>query len=82
MQVKTVKVSEKGQIAIPLDIREAIGLHRGDELIIIQEGDKMFIEKAAGATALKDDFGYLLKAAEKTAKKLWDNKFDEVWDNV
>ena len=82
MQVKTVKVSEKGQIAIPLDIREAIGLHRGDELIIIQEGDKMFIEKVASATALKDDFSYLLKASEKTAKKLWDNKFDEVWDNV
>ncbi len=80
MMVKTVKVSEKGQIAIPLEIREAIGLKRGDELLLLQEGEKVFIEKAT--SAMKDEFELLLKASEKTLKKLWDNKFDEVWNNV
>lgn len=31
---------------------------------------------------MEDEFEYLLKAAEQTAKELWDNKFDEVWDSV
>ncbi|MBI2141069.1 AbrB/MazE/SpoVT family DNA-binding domain-containing protein [Candidatus Woesearchaeota archaeon] len=80
MKVKTVKMSEKGQIAIPLEIREAIGLKKGDELLLLQEGERVFIEKAT--SALKDEFEPLLKASEKTLKKLWDNKFDEVWNNV
>lgn len=80
MKVKTVKMSEKGQIAIPLEIREAIGLKKGDELLLLQEGEKVFIEKAT--SALKDEFEPLLKASEKTLKKLWDNEFDEVWNNV
>ena len=83
MNVKTVKVSEKGQIAIPLDVREAIGLEKGDELILIQEGGKILLEKATAAVgALKDEFAPLLKAAEKTAKELWDNKYDEAWNDA
>ena len=83
MNVKTVKVSEKGQIAIPLDVREAIGLEKGDELILIQEGGKILLEKATAAVgALKDEFAPLLKAAEKIAKELWDNKYDEAWNDA
>lgn len=29
-----------------------------------------------------DSFSDLLKHSEKVAKKLWDNKEDEVWDKV
>ena len=28
----------------------------------------------------KKEFDYLSKLAEKSAKKLWDNKEDEIWD--
>ena len=31
---------------------------------------------------MEEEFEYLLKAAEQKAKKLWDNKFDEIWDKV
>ncbi len=30
----------------------------------------------------RENFSYLLKHSEKVAKKLWDNKEDEVWNNV
>ncbi|MBI3050848.1 AbrB/MazE/SpoVT family DNA-binding domain-containing protein [Candidatus Woesearchaeota archaeon] len=83
MTVKTVKVSEKGQIAIPLDIREAMGLKKGDELVLIQQGDKVLMEKGATVSGmLRDEFTGMLKLSEKTAKELWDNEFDEVWNNV
>ncbi len=69
MIVKTVKVSEKGQIAIPLDIREAIGLNKGDELLLLQDGNKIFVEKATeAAETLKAGFEPLIRALEKLQK--------------
>ncbi len=83
MRIKNVKISEKGQIAIPLDIRVELGLKKGDELLIIQEGNKMLVEKAVSLrVSFKDEFRDLLKASEETARKLWDNKEDEIWNNV
>ena len=44
MEMKTIKLSDKGQIAIPISIREKMGLDKGDELIILQSGDKILLE--------------------------------------
>ncbi|MBS3157552.1 AbrB/MazE/SpoVT family DNA-binding domain-containing protein [Candidatus Woesearchaeota archaeon] len=78
MIIKTVKVSDKGQIAIPLDIRKINGINKGDNLIIIQEKGKILIEKAS--ERIKDDFSDILKISEKSLKEVWDNKEDEVWN--
>jgi len=80
MKVRTVKVSDKGQISIPVDIRELTGIEIGDELLMLQEGNKIFLEKPE--VLLKDDFKDLLKHSEKVAKKLWSNKKDDIWDTV
>lgn len=83
MKVKTVKISDKGQIAIPIDIRNSLGLRRGDELVLIQTDNKILIEKPIKiAKKTKTSFRYLLKHSEKVASKLWENKEDEVWDTV
>ncbi len=69
MRVKTVKLSEKGQIAIPLDIREALGLRKGDELLLLQDGNKIFMEKATkAAETLKAEFEPFLQALDKRQK--------------
>lgn len=80
MIVKTIKVTDKGQISIPIDIREVARIRTGDDLIIVQEGSKILLEKPENI--IRDDFRDLLKHSEKVAKKLWDNKEDEVWNNV
>jgi AbrB family looped-hinge helix DNA binding protein len=78
--MKTVRVSDKGQIAIPQEMRERIGIKRGDSLVLIQVGDKLFIEKErAVAARLVDDFKDLLKFHEKSLRSVWDNKSDDVW---
>lgn len=83
MLVKIVKVSDKGQIAIPRDIRHTVGIKKGDQLVIIQENDKIMIEKSISVSeTVKDDFKDLLKHSEKVAKDLWANEADEVWNNV
>ncbi|MBT4174214.1 AbrB/MazE/SpoVT family DNA-binding domain-containing protein [archaeon] len=80
MLIRTVKVSEKGQIAIPKEVREKSGIKKGDVLVVYQDKDKIMLEK--DSRALEDDFEDLRKLSQLTMKKLWDNKEDEIWDTV
>lgn len=77
MKVKTVKVSDKGQIAIPKEFRESIGLKKGDEVLLIAEGDILIIEKIK-----KENFKDLLKLSETSAQRIWDNDEDEIWNEL
>lgn len=81
MIVKTVKVSDKGQIAIPQEIREEAGIKKGEELIIVQDNGTILLEKAPKVAAkMKDDFKDLLKFSEQSLKKVWGNKEDNIWN--
>jgi len=77
METKIIKVTDKGQISIPIEIRKSIGIDVGDELIAIRNGETLCLKKIK-----KDDFKDLLKHSEKVANKLWNNKEDEIWDSV
>lgn len=72
-----MKVTDKGQISIPIAIRESMKIRNGDELILVKTKDSIIMKKIK-----KSDFKDLLKHSEKVAKKLWDNKEDEVWDSI
>lgn len=77
METKIIRVTDKGQISIPIDMRNAIGINSGDELIAIRNGETLCLKKIK-----QEDFKDLLKHSESVAKKLWDNKEDEIWDTV
>ena len=77
METKIIKVTDKGQISIPVEIRNAIGISVGDELIAVRSGETLCLKKIK-----KDDFKDLLKHSEKVAEKLWSNEEDEIWDAV
>jgi len=82
MIVKTVKVSNKGQISIPLEVRKETGINKGDELMLIQKGKKILIEAAGNMhKKMEDDFSDLIKLSEKSLSKLWGNKSDEIWND-
>jgi AbrB family looped-hinge helix DNA binding protein len=79
--IKTIKVSDKGQIAIPQPMRENLGIERGDELILIQLDGKLLVEKSKKTeTMIIDDFKDILKFSEKSLKDIWNNKDDDVWN--
>ena len=40
-----VKVTRKGQITIPKEIRDALGITEGDYVLVRIEGDRIVIEK-------------------------------------
>ena len=61
MEIKTVRVSEKGQIAIPISMRENIGIEQGDELLLVETEGKILVEKANKVSqSMKDDFEDIL----------------------
>lgn len=81
MVLKTVNVSEKGQIAIPKEIQELLGIQKGDSLVITTKNKKILIQKAANLEKhIEDDFSDLLKYSESSLGKLWNNKKDDVWE--
>ena len=83
MQAKTVKVSEKGQVAIPVEMRRAMGLRKGSELLVLFDGEKMLLTRAdRAADALLREFDDLLQASVVVARGLWGNDADEVWNDV
>ncbi len=77
METRIIKVTDKGQISLPIGIRDSLKIKQGDELFITKNEDAIVIKKVR-----REDFSYLLKHSEKVAKKLWDNKEDEIWNNV
>lgn len=53
------RVTQKGQVTIPLAVRKMLHIKRGDEVIFeIQEG-KVSVRKKAGAEALDKYVGFL-----------------------
>jgi len=63
-----VTVSEKGQIAIPVDARRDLNIETGDKLIVLKRKDE------AGITLIKldemDELMYMLQEDEEFFKKL------------
>ncbi len=77
MEVRIIKVTDKGQVSLPASVRRSLNIMQGDELLLTKSGDYILIKKVK-----KEDFSDLLKHSEKVARKLWDNKEDEAWNDV
>ena len=44
-KVDTTKVSTKGQVVIPKRLREELGLHTGDSLMVVKKGNSLILRK-------------------------------------
>jgi len=66
MNIDTTRMSSRGQIVIPIDMRKDI--NEGDKLIIIRKDDEIILKKSIPETAL---------LSEKALSKAWFSKKDE-----
>jgi len=81
--VHVVKVSSKGQIVIPKEVRKRHRLGRDTDLVLLESGDALVLRKKADVERiLKDEFAPFLRASEEALKDVWENPEDDVWDDV
>ena len=79
--LKTVNVSEKGQIVIPKEIQELLGIQKGDSLVITAKNKKILIQKTTNIEKrIEDDFDDLLRYSESSLGEIWNNKKEDVWE--
>ena len=72
MIIDTTKMSSRGQVVIPLDMRE--GIKEGDKLIVIRRNNEIILKKSIPESALW---------SEKALSKTWLNKEeDEIWKDL
>jgi len=65
--IQVTSVSSKGQIVIPADIRESMGITIGAKLIIFTDGENLLLKPIQEPRF--EDFKTLLKESGKIAKK-------------
>lgn len=51
--MELAKVTSKGQITIPIDIRRKLGIKEGDKILFVEEDGKIFLMNST-LTALKE----------------------------
>jgi AbrB family looped-hinge helix DNA binding protein len=66
MIIDTTKMSSRGQVVIPLDLRK--GINEGDKLIIIRKDDEIILKRFIPETAIW---------SEKSLAEAWLSKEDE-----
>ena len=63
MDIAITKISSKGQVVIPSEMRK--GLHEGDKLLIIQNKDQLILKKASNLDKnLKEDLAFAKRTEE------------------
>ena len=64
--IETTKMSSKGQIVIPEEIRKKLGLKTGDKFLVMGDKDVLILKTIS--TPSMDEFDELIKEARKQAK--------------
>ncbi len=79
VEMKTAKITEKGQIAIPKDIRELEGFEEGDKVVILAFEDRIELRPLRQF----NERMFTALASEKILAKDWLSKEDEeAWRNL
>jgi len=74
---EVITVGEKGQIVIPKKIRDEFKISKGTKLIVSEDNDKITIKPVK-----LSEKHLLMLLSESSLKKVWDNPYDERWDDV
>jgi AbrB family looped-hinge helix DNA binding protein len=78
---KKVKVSDKGQISIPIDMQREMGIKKGDELLLIRKGGRVVLEKPTEVIkTLDDELADMEGITEASLKRMWLKKEEDVWN--
>lgn len=66
-ELATTRLSSKGQVVIPEDVRERLGLKPGDQFVVVAEGDVVIL-KTISPPSMKEFDGLVLKARSQARR--------------
>ena len=72
MIIDTTKMSSRGQVVIPLDLRK--GINEGDKLIVIRKDDEIILKKSINDLALLSEGSF--------AETWLNDKEDKAWKDL
>ena len=67
-EIATTRMSSKGQVVIPEDIRKRLGLEAGSQFIVIAGKDAIILKTISPPSM--DDFDSLIREARRQARKV------------
>ncbi len=73
-KIATTKMSSKGQVVIPENIRKKLKLETGVQFVVLGDKDVVILKKISPPTI--DEFDVLIKKARKAAKQVGLKKSD------
>ena len=68
MEFEVTKLGERGQVVIPQEFREHMGLKSGDKFIVIERGDTLMFKRLRAPSI--EEFDAMIKKGHERAKKL------------
>ncbi|MBI2084051.1 MAG: AbrB/MazE/SpoVT family DNA-binding domain-containing protein [Candidatus Aenigmarchaeota archaeon] len=81
-RIRTVNISERGQLVVPEDIRKDLGIKGEETLVLIEKGDEIVLKRESDVLKMmgsEDAFWKTL--SEKIMERAWE-KEDEIWDSI
>jgi len=87
--MEIAKITSRGQITIPIDIRKKLGLKEGDKVIFVEDGEKIVFANAAKIAfqnmrrafageaerlGIKDDQD-VVALVDEVRKEMWEERY-------
>lgn len=79
IMMELAKITKRGQITIPVDVRKTLGVKDGDKVVFVEENGRIIMENAA-MVALKSAQGAFRGEAERLGLKSEQDVVDMIKD--
>ncbi|MBI3587598.1 AbrB/MazE/SpoVT family DNA-binding domain-containing protein [Candidatus Micrarchaeota archaeon] len=81
--MRTVILNDRGQIVIPEEVREGMGLKPGEALVLLEVGKEILLRKEASVVRdlveIEGERRFWRALSEKSLERAWDRE-DEAWE--
>jgi AbrB family looped-hinge helix DNA binding protein len=81
MYARTVKMTGKGQIVVPKEMRDSLGLKRDSTILLIQKDEDILMKKPDSIRGMLEDFPELRAATERIFGEVWKDEDDKLWES-
>ncbi len=81
--MKTVTITEKGQIAIPEEIRSQSGFKKGEKMVMLSFEDHIELRPLSQINKVIKKIPFTALMSERSLAKVWNTpKEDKAWKNL